>query len=100
MHVLFRFISLILIVVAVALIGGDFVTSLERGGVVTVHSYTQIWALLSKNGEASFMAWLPHALPGPLPGWIMAVLALPAWSIGVLGVILAFLFGRHATEAD
>jgi hypothetical protein len=34
-----------------------------------------------------------------MPSWFYSVLALPAWALsGVLGVVLAFLFGRHAPE--
>ena len=38
-------------------------------------------------------------MPQPLPGWIYSLMGLPAWGItGVLGVILAFLFGRKPAE--
>jgi hypothetical protein len=36
----------------------------------------------------------------PLAHWIGTVLSLPAWSLpGVLGVVLAILFGRRTIEA-
>ncbi|HWE07045.1 MAG TPA: hypothetical protein VG274_10075 [Rhizomicrobium sp.] len=99
MGVILRFVSLVLLVVALMLLGADAVTSLEKGGQVTVRSIDQVWSLLNPAGITSFKAWLEHSLPSPLPGWFYAVLALPAWALtGVLGVVLAFLFGRHAPE--
>jgi hypothetical protein len=100
-YVVLRFISLILIVIALMLLGADLITSLEKSGQVTVRSIDQVWALLSHGGPEGFKAWLHHTLPGPLPGWFEAVLTLPAWALtGVLGVVLAFVFGRrHPEEA-
>src|ERR1700722_12613404 len=98
-YVILRFISLILIVAALMLLGADLITSLEKGGQVTVRSIDQVWALLSHGGAGVFKAWLAHTLPAPVPNWIGAVLTLPAWALtGVLGVVLAFLFGRRHHE--
>jgi hypothetical protein len=97
MFVVLRFISLILIVLALLLLGADIITSLEKGGQITVRSIEQVWGLFSKGGVVSFKAWLEHTLPVPLPSWIEAVLRIPAWGLsGVIGVFLAFLFGRRA----
>ena len=97
MFVVLRFISLILIVLALLLLGADIVTSLEKGGQITVRSIEQVWDLFSKGGIASFKTWLEHTLPVPLPAWIEAVLRVPSWGLsGVIGVFLAFLFGRRA----
>jgi hypothetical protein len=98
MFVLFRVISLILIVLALMLLGADAVTSLEHHGQITVRSLDQIFALADRALLDSFKAWVQHRLPGPLPHWVFSTLALPDWSVpGVIGVILAFLFGRkHA----
>jgi hypothetical protein len=94
-----RFISLILIVMALILLGADLVTSLEKGGQVTVRSIGQVWLLLEKPGAQAFNSWLVQTLPPPVPGWVDAVMALPAWALtGVLGAVLAFLFGRQAAE--
>ncbi len=95
-----RFVSLILIVIALMLLGADMVTSLEKGGAITVRSIEQVWALFSKSSETAFAGWLQHSLPAPVSGWIVKVLSLPGWSLtGVLGVILAFLFGRKVADA-
>ncbi|HUJ02447.1 MAG TPA: hypothetical protein VLW75_02335 [Rhizomicrobium sp.] len=97
MSVVFRFISLILIVVAIALLGADIVTSLEHGGQITVRSIDQVWAILGKGGDAAFKSWVGRNFPSFLASWTYSVMALPGWGVtGVVGVILAFLFGRRA----
>ena len=94
MYVALRFLSLILIVIALMLLGADIVTSLEHGGQITVRSIEQVWAIFSKPGVEAFKAWAEKSFPAP--GWIFSVLSLPGWAVtGVIGVILAFLFGRH-----
>ncbi|HEX4160032.1 MAG TPA: hypothetical protein VHY79_16325 [Rhizomicrobium sp.] len=99
MGIVLRFVSLILLVIALILLGADAVTSLARGGQITVHSIDQVWTYLARASITNFKVWLAHTLPSPLPGWFYSVLALPAWALsGVLGVVLAFLFGRHAPE--
>ncbi len=99
MLVVLRLLSLILVVVALMILGGDITTSLERGGEITVRSFNEVWDLFSKTGPADFKTWADHALPGPLPSWLAAALALPAGFVtGVIGVILAFLFGRRTTH--
>jgi len=99
MGLILRFVSLVLIVVALILLGADAVTSLARSGQIAVHSIDQVWTYLGSASIAHFKAWLAHTLPSPLPAWFYSVLALPAWAFtGVLGVVLAFVFGRHAPE--
>ncbi|HEY3638625.1 MAG TPA: hypothetical protein VGK90_10785 [Rhizomicrobium sp.] len=99
MGLVLRFVSLILVLTALILLGADAITSLARGGQITVHSIDQVWTYLGAASIANFKNWLAHTLPSPLPGWFYSVLALPAWALsGVLGVVLAFLFGRHTPE--
>ena len=99
MSVVLRFISLLLIVVALMLLCADLITSLEKHGQITVRSLEQVWELASKTGAAGFKSWLDHALPGPVASSISAALTMPAWALtGVLGVVLAFLFGRRPAE--
>ncbi len=45
MAVVMRLVSLVLVVAALMLLGADAVTSLERGGGITVRSIDQVWAL-------------------------------------------------------
>jgi len=100
MHVFMRLVSLILVVTALMLLGADAVTSLEKGGQITVRSLDTVWALFDKGAADAFKAWNGAHLPGALSRIIASALALPGWSItGVLGVILAFIFGRHHEQA-
>jgi lipopolysaccharide export LptBFGC system permease protein LptF len=94
MAVLMRLISLILIVAALMLLGADAVTSLERGGELTVRSLGVIWGLFHQHSLDGFKSWVQNHLPFMAQG-IYSALALPGWAAtGVLGVILAFIFGR------
>jgi hypothetical protein len=94
MAVLMRLISLILIVLALMLLGADAVTSLERGGELTVRSFGAVWAMIDNDGLTNFKNWVQHYLPFLAQG-VYSSLALPGWAItGVVGVILAFIFGR------
>lgn len=96
---LMRLISLILIVGALMLLGADIITSLERGGQIAVRSVAHVWALFDKGSLDSFKAWTDHNMPGFLAHGVYSVLSVPGWSIpGVLGVILAFVFGRKHEE--
>jgi hypothetical protein len=101
MFVALRFISLVLVAVGLMFLGADIVTSLEHGGQISLRSIEQVWALFSKGGLDAFKAWLEHTLPAPVPNWIDAFLTTPAWLLpGVLGVVLAFLFGRRISHED
>ncbi len=94
MAVFMRLVSLVLIVVALMLLGADAVTSLERGGEITVRSLGAVWAVIDNNGLTHFKNWVQHYLPFLAQG-IYSSLALPGWAVtGVIGVILAFISGR------
>jgi hypothetical protein len=100
-YVALRIVSLILIVVALMLLGADIVTSLEKGGQITTRSIEQVWNTIDSAGLAGFKAWLEHTLPSPVPGWIEGLLKIWGWLItGVIGVILAFLFGRRTADVS
>lgn len=94
--VVMRFISLILVVAALMLLGADAVTSLEHHGQIDVRSLEAVWSLFDKDAMDAFKAWDAAHLPGFLAGAIFNLLALPGWGVtGVIGVILAFVFGRR-----
>ena len=94
-----RLVSLVLIAIALTLLGADMVASLEKGGQITVRSIEQIWHFLGPGSIAAVKSWVEHSLPAPLPNLFYSVLALPAWALtGVLGVVIAFVFGRRAPE--
>ena len=95
MTVFMRLVSLILIVAALLFLGADAVSSLERGGELTVRSLDAIWGMAAPHGLAQFKSWVQnHA--AFMAQAIYSSLALPAWAAtGVLGVIFAFVFGRR-----
>ncbi len=94
MTVLMRLISLFLIALALLLLGVDAVASLEKGGDITVHSAGVIWASLDAESLNAFKSWMQNHAAFLAQG-VYSALALPGWAVtGVLGVILAFIFGR------
>lgn len=99
MYAVMRIFSLFLVVIALMLLGADAITSLEHQGQITVRSFEALWGLFDASSLAASKAWMERALPGFLSGGIESVLAIPAWSIGVIGVILAFIFGRKHEAA-
>src|SRR6516164_9076507 len=94
MTVFMRLIALFLVVSALLLLGADAVTSLEKGGEITVRSLDMIWAMLDKADLDSFKAWIQNNASSMAQG-VYSALALPGWAVtGVLGVLVAFIFGR------
>ena len=94
MAVLMRLFSLLLIVAALMLLGADAVTSLEKGGEVTVRSLGTVWGLFNQGALDGFKSWVQHHAAFAAQ-FVYSALGLPGWSVtGVLGVILAFAFGR------
>jgi hypothetical protein len=98
MYAFMRLFSLFLVVIALMLLGADAVTSLEHQGQITVRSFETLWGLFNARGLSEFQVWLARTAPDFVTNTIDSILAIPAWSIGVIGVILAFVFGRkHET---
>jgi len=93
------FVGLFLVAIALMLLGADLLTTLEHQGQITVRSFDVVWGLLDKGGLNAFHAWMTHTLPGFLTAAVMSVLSIPAWSIGFIGVIIAFIFGRKHEAA-
>jgi hypothetical protein len=94
MAVVMRLVSLVLILSALMLLGADAVTSLEKGGEITVRSLDAVWSIIDDDGLNNFKNWVQHSLPFLAQG-VYSALALPGWAVtGVLGVIVAFVFGR------
>lgn len=95
MAVLMRLISLVLIVIALMLLGADAVSSLERGGELVVRSLGTVWGILNQHSLDAFKSWVQNHAPS-LAQAVYSSLALPGWAAtGVVGVILAFVFGRR-----
>ncbi len=100
MFVVMRLISLILVVVALMLMGGDIVTSLEKGGHISVRSLAEVWDLFDKGGVEVFKAWNAAHLPGFLATAIAWLLGVWSWLVvGLIGIVLAFLFGQKQEAA-
>jgi hypothetical protein len=99
MTVFMRLISLILIVAALLFLGADAVSSLERGGELTVRSLNAVWGMIDPASLEACKSWVQNHAAFMAQG-VYSSLALPAWAAtGVLGVILAFVFGRrHGPE--
>lgn len=90
-----RLVALVMIVTALVLLGADALTSLEKGGEITVRSLGLIWTLLAPASLARFKDWVQHDLPF-MAQVIYSALAMPGWGlIGVVGVLIAFIFGRR-----
>lgn len=96
-----RLVSLSLIGIALMLLGADLISTLEHGGAVVIRSLDQVWTTIHPGSINGFKSWLEHRAPQPLTHGIESFLATPGWAFfGVLGVVLAFLFGRRtALEA-
>ena len=95
MAVTMRLISLILILIALMLLGADAVASLERGGELTVRSLGTVWSVIHPTSLNVFKSWVQNHAAFMAQG-VYSSLALPGWAAtGVLGVILAFVFGRR-----
>lgn len=90
-----RLVALIMIVAALVLLGADALTSLERGGEITVRSFGAVWAMLNPASLARFKDWVQHDLPFMAQS-VYSALVIPGWGlIGVVGVLIAFIFGRR-----
>ena len=96
MQAAMRFLSLVLIVLGLMLLGADVIASLEKGGEITVRSLDQVWMMINAPSDLAFRAWLEHTIPAPGPRWVETVMSFWSWAvIGLPGVILTFLFGRR-----
>lgn len=94
MLVFMRLVSLVLIVIALMLLGADAVTSLEKGGEITVRSLDTVWGLLNQGVLDAVKRWVQNNAEFAAQ-FFFSFLSLPGWSVaGVIGVLLAFIFGR------
>lgn len=83
----FRFLAIALIVLALVLLGGDVVTSLEKGDIV-MRSMTETLALLGADPTH----WVETTLPAPVSDVAETILSWPGWAIlGVLGLVIGAL---------
>jgi hypothetical protein len=101
MYVAMRLVSLVLILIGLMLLGADLISTLEQGGAVVIRSLDHVWTVADRGSIDGFKSWLEHHAPGAVTHGIESFLATPGWALfGVVGVVLAFLFGRRtALEA-
>jgi hypothetical protein len=84
--IIVRLLALIFIVVGLMLLGADVVTSLEKGGEVSLRSLAMVLALV----QADPSMWIQAALPATASNALLAGLAFPGWAvIGGLGILFA-----------
>jgi hypothetical protein len=96
MATVLRYISLVLIVASLMLLGGDVLTSLEKGEF-TVRSLAQVWTMIDKPSLDGFKLWLDHTLPASLAGILTYCLNVWSWlPFGILGVAMAFGLTRRS----
>jgi len=94
MIIFMRLVALFLVVAALLMLGADAITSLERGGDITVRSLDTVWAIVHPASLYTFKTWVQNHAPF-LAQAVYSSLALPGWAAtGVVGVIVSFLFGR------
>jgi hypothetical protein len=93
----FRFVAIVLLVLAFLFLGGDIITSLEKGGIV-MRSFTESLALLG----AGPMPWIEETLPSALAGVVETVMDWPGWAtLGVAGLVVGALsWGRSESDYD
>ncbi len=83
----FRFIAWVLVAVAVALLGADAVSSLEKG-VPVVRTTGTILELFGINGRG-----IADVAPGGVSQAIVTLLGVPLWAVmGLIGVVLTLVF--------
>lgn len=90
----FRFLAIAFLVLALLFLGGDAVTSLERGEVVM--RGLSDWLLMA---GASPNDWLERTLPATVADVLESILSWPAWAtLGVLGLIVGALSWGHPSD--
>lgn len=89
-----RLLALCLIVIALALLGIDAISSLQHGAI-RLHSLEQLLDVAAPALPAHIRDWAADVLPHPLAVLVRGLLASWAWALfGVAGVFMAFVCGR------
>ncbi len=83
----FRFIAWVLVALAVALLGADAVSSLEKGEPV-VRTTASVLSLFGIDGQG-----VADVAPGGVAQAITTLLGIPLWAVvGLVGVVLTLVF--------
>jgi hypothetical protein len=98
MRTFMSYVGLLLLAIALMLLGADMVTSLENHDQITLRSFQMVWAMFDSGSVTAFIAWMSKTLPAFVTSAVLTILAIPAWSLGFIGVIITFVTG-HKREA-
>lgn len=89
--IIFRIISLVVIAAALMLLGADVVGYMEND-TVSLRSLLSVISLVSADAATGMTEW-KETLPGAVEPVLSVVYNAPAWlCLGVIGILLAFLF--------
>jgi hypothetical protein len=93
----FRFIAIVFLVLAFLFLGGDVVTSLEKGDIVMRGLTDGLMLFGLDPGE-----WIERTLPTGVGDVLLLVMSWPAWAtLGVLGLVIGALsYGRGERDYD
>lgn len=88
--VIFRFIALVFLAVALMIMGADIVETLENDGQLAMRSIGDLWGLFHASSYEGFT----ESAPGG--AILVTIMKAPGTAVfGALGLILAFLFRRR-----
>lgn len=91
MRTFLSYFGFFLVALSLMLLGADMITSLENPGQITLRSFQAVWAIFDADTVNGFIAWMNRSLPGVVVRAVVAVLSIPAWSVGFVGVPLGFI---------
>jgi hypothetical protein len=98
MRTFLSYVGLIFLALGLLMLGGDMMSSLEQGQIGW-HSFQSIWSMFDAGSVHAFQAWTSRTLPSFVAGAVQTILGLPALSLGIFGVIIAF-FAGHKHDED
>src|SRR5207237_9116819 len=86
--VLFRWLSLTLIVLALMLLGADIVSTLEAGSGVIIRSLDKVLLLFNMD----LKPWVQNTFSPSVANVLLSILSSPAWvTLGILGIVFSFI---------
>lgn len=91
MRTFLSYFGFFLVALSLMLLGADMITSLENPGQITLRSFQTIWATIDADAANGFVAWMNRNIPGVVTSGVVAILSIPAWSVGFIGVPLGFI---------
>ena len=93
--VIFRWLSLTLIVLALMLLGADIISTLEAASGVVVRSLDKVLLLFGHDVKP----WIGRTFPAVVGNVLLAILGSPGWvTLGILGVVVALIVPGRRRE--